>query len=86
MDALTEQLKGEIIRQLNLTEINQEEITDDTSLFGDGLGLDSIDALELMVLMEKNYGIKVTDPKKAKLIFVSLRTMADYIKENKKEG
>jgi len=85
MDALTEKLKNEIIGQLNLTEINGEEITPDTALFGNGLGLDSIDALELMVLLEKNYGIKVTDPKKAKAIFVSIRTMADFIKENKKE-
>ena len=51
----------------------------DSPLFGEGLGLDSIDALELIVLLEKYYGIKIQDPKDGKVIFQSLRTMAEYI-------
>ncbi len=79
MDALIEKLKTQIIEQLNLAEVKPEEINADSPLFGDGLGLDSIDALELIVLLEKHYGIKIEDPKDGKAIFQSLRTMAEYI-------
>ena len=79
MDALIEKLKGQIIEQLNLAEVKPEEINPDSPLFGEGLGLDSIDALELIVLLEKYYGIKIQDPKDGKVIFQSLRTMAEYI-------
>ncbi|MBQ3381804.1 MAG: acyl carrier protein [Bacteroidales bacterium] len=82
MDTL--KLKTQIIDALNLEELNPEDINDDAPLFGpDGLGLDSIDALELIVLLEKNYGIKLTDPAKAKGIFASVATMASFIEENK---
>lgn len=84
MDALIEKLKTQIIEQLNLVEVKPEEINADSPLFGDGLGLDSIDALELIVLLEKHYGIKIEDPKDGKAIFQSLRTMAEYIKAHGK--
>lgn len=84
MDALIEKLKAQIIEQLNLAEVKPEEINADSPLFGDGLGLDSIDALELIVLLEKHYGIKIEDPKDGKAIFQSLRTMAEYIKTHGK--
>lgn len=84
MDALIDQLKGEIIEQLNLEDVKKEDIDSDAALFGEGLGLDSIDALELIVLLEKNYGIKVANPADGKKIFQSVRTMAAYIQENKK--
>jgi len=84
MDALIDQLKGEIIEQLNLEDLKKEDIDNDATLFGEGLGLDSIDALELIVLLEKNYGIKVANPADGKKIFQSVRTMAAYIQENKK--
>ena len=84
MDALIDQLKGEIIEQLNLEDLTKEDIDADAPLFGEGLGLDSIDALELIVLLEKNYGIKVANPADGKKIFESVRTMAAYIEENKK--
>ena len=80
MDELIEKLKGQIIEQLNLVELKPEEINPDSPLFGEGLGLDSIDALELIVLLEKHYGIKIEDPKDGKTIFQSIRTMAEYIK------
>ena len=72
-------LKSQIIEQLNLEGVKPEDIKTDAPLFGDGLGLDSIDALELIVLLEKNYGVKIQDPKEAKSIFTSVKTMADYI-------
>ena len=80
MDALIEKLKTQIIEQLNLVEVKPEEINADSPLFGEGLGLDSIDALVLIVLLEKHYGIKIEDPKDGKTIFQSLRSMAEFIK------
>jgi len=69
MDELIDKLKQEVIQQLNLEDISKEDIDPDAPLFGEGLGLDSIDALELIVLLEKNYGIKIEDPKDGKKIF-----------------
>lgn len=59
------------------------DIENDEPLFGEGLGLDSIDALELIVLLEKDYGIKLTDPQQGKEIFNSINTMAAFIEENR---
>jgi acyl carrier protein len=84
MDQLIDKLKGEIIAQLNLEDVKKEDIDDDAPLFGEGLGLDSIDALEMIVLLEKNYGIKIANPADGKKIFQSVRTMAQYIQDNKK--
>lgn len=79
MKELKAELKAKIIEVLNLEDITVDDIKDDDSLFGDGLGLDSIDALELIVLLGKDYGIKLTDPKDGKAIFQSVETMASYI-------
>jgi len=84
MDELIDKLKQEVIQQLNLEDISATDIDPDAPLFGEGLGLDSIDALELIVLLEKNYGIKIEDPKDGKKIFFSIRTMAEYITQHKK--
>jgi acyl carrier protein len=84
MDNLILELKQQIIEVLNLEGMTPEDIDETAPLFGEGLGLDSIDALELIVLMEKNYGIKLEDPKKGKEIFASIKTMAEYIEMNKK--
>ena len=83
MDQLVEQLKKEIIEVLNLEEIKPEDIDNNAPLFGDGLGLDSIDALELIVLMEKNYGIKMQDANQGRDIFKSINIMAEYISKNR---
>ncbi len=85
MEALKAELKAKIIEVLNLEDISVEEINDNDVLFGDGLGLDSIDALELIVLLDKDYGIKLTDPKEGKNIFQSINTMAAYIEANRKK-
>ena len=79
MEALKQELKEKIIDVLNLEDINVADISDSEPLFGDGLGLDSIDALELIVMMDKDYGIKLVDPKEGKSIFQSIETMATYI-------
>lgn len=83
MEELILQLKKEIIEVLNLEDIKPEDIDENASLFGEGLGLDSIDALELIVLMEKNYGIRLKDPNEGKAIFRSIAVMADYISKNR---
>lgn len=83
MEALKQELKERIIDVLNLEDIAIEEIQDNDPLFGDGLGLDSIDALELIVLLDKQYGIKLSDPKQGKDIFQSVATMAAFIAENR---
>ena len=83
MDEGILKLKQEIIEVLNLEDIKPEDIPDEAPLFGEGLGLDSIDALELIVLLEKNYGIKVADPSEGKAIFASVKVMAEYIQKNR---
>jgi acyl carrier protein len=83
MEELMQNLKLQIIEQLNLEDVEPDEIEVDEPLFGDGLGLDSIDALELIVLLEKEYGIKIEDPKQGKDIFYSIKSMAEYISANK---
>ena len=83
MEALKQELKNKIITVLNLEDIAVEDINDNDALFGDGLGLDSIDALELIVILDKDYGIKLVDPKEGKAIFQSIDTMATYIEANR---
>lgn len=82
MEALIEELKVKLIEQLKLEDIEPGDIDESEPLFGDGLGLDSIDALELIVLMERDYNIKISDPKEGKEVFSTITTMAEYIKAN----
>lgn len=84
MEDLITKLKGEIIESLNLQDFTPDDIDTDAPLFGDGLGLDSIDSLELMVLLERNYGIKINDPREGRKILQSVRTMAEFIEANTK--
>lgn len=84
MENLILNLKKQIIEVLNLEGMQPEDIADDAPLFGEGLGLDSIDALELIVLMEKNYGIKLHDAKEGKQILQSVSSMAAYIEQHRK--
>ncbi|MPS74259.1 MULTISPECIES: phosphopantetheine-binding protein [Epilithonimonas] len=83
MSDLKLELKNKIVEVLNLEDVSVDEIKDTDPLFGGGLGLDSIDALELIVLLEKEYGIKLSDPKKGKEIFQSIEVMAKFIEENR---
>ena len=86
MEELIQELKNEIVSALNLEDVRPEDIDPSAPLFGDaGLGLDSFDALELIVLMEKNYGIKLDNPAQGREIFTSLDTMAGYITDHRKK-
>jgi acyl carrier protein len=82
MDKLMHTLKEQIIRQLNLKDLKPEDIGDDQPLFVEGLGLDSIDALELIVLLQQEYQIKLASADEGQSVFRSVRTMAQYITEH----
>jgi acyl carrier protein len=81
--ALKEQLKAQIIQFLNLTDLTTADIKDEEPLFGDGLGLDSIDSLELIVLLKKEYGIDIRDPKEGRKALADINTMADYVEQHR---
>jgi acyl carrier protein len=80
---LKQQLKQQIIQFLNLTSTTPEDIKDDQPLFDEGLGLDSIDSLELIVLLNREYGIIIKDPKEGRKILVDVNTMVAYIEKNR---
>ena len=79
---LVDQLKQQLIEALNLEDMTPDDLETDMPLFGDGLGLDSIDALEIILLLEKHYGIRIENTGEGKNIFYSVRTIAGYIEKN----
>ena len=81
--ALKEQLKKQIIEFLNLISVKPEDIKDEDPLFGEGLGLDSIDSIELIVLLGREYGIDIKDPKEGRKVLTNINTMAAYIEEHR---
>ena len=85
MDKLMSDLKVQIVNQLNLQDVKPEDIGDDQPLFVEGLGLDSIDALELIVLLQQNYKVKLSNAEDGPQVFRSVRTMADYIRDHQKQ-
>lgn len=82
-EELVKQLQHQIVAYLNLEDIKAEDIQEDTFLFGDDIGLDSIDALELIVLMQKEYDISISDPNEGKDVLSSIGSMIDYIEKTK---
>lgn len=82
MEDLIEKLKSELIEQLNLEDITTVDIKEDEPLFGGELELDSIDALEIIVLLEREYGLKIQNQEDGKKIFQTVRTIAEYIHAN----
>lgn len=86
MEELIKTLKQQIIEALNLEDLTINDIDTDAQIFGDdGLGLDSIDALELIVMLEKNYGIRLANAAEGKDVFKSVRIMAEYVEKNRKK-
>lgn len=82
-EQLKQQLKKQIVEFLNLMQVKPEDIKDDEPLFGDGLGLDSIDSIELIVLLNREYGINIQDPKEGRKVLVDVNTMVDYIEAHR---
>jgi acyl carrier protein len=82
-EQLKKQLKKQIVEFLNLTSMSPDQIKDDEPLFGEGLGLDSIDSIELIVLLSREYGINIQDPKEGRKVLVDINTMADYIEQHR---
>ena len=84
MEQLINEIKLKLIDALNLDGMTPEDIDNNAPLFGDeGLGLDSIDVLELIVLLERNYGIRLANPQEGKEVFRSIAVMADYVNANR---
>ncbi len=79
---LKQELKRLLVEHLALEDIAPEEIEDDMPLFGDGVGLDSLDGVEVVVLLQRHYGLDVKDMQKGQEIFQSINTLADYIMKN----
>ena len=75
------EIKNQIIKELNLEELKPEDIDETASLFDDGLGLDSIDALELVVILEKYHGAKINNEEEGRRILQSIQTMAEFVQK-----
>jgi len=83
--AIRKKLKELLVRELSLEDITPEDIKDDEVLFGEGLGLDSLDAVEIVVLLQRNFDIEVQDLEKGREIFHSIETLSNYVYENTKD-
>lgn len=84
MEDLILELKGKIINDLGLEDITPDEIEDDAPLFGEGLGLDSLDALEIVIMLEEDYGLRLDDVEQAREILSSINSLASFIQDAKK--
>ena len=84
MNKLLNDLKVKIIDVLNLIDVRPDDISDDGQLVGGNLGIDSIDVLELVIMIEKDYGVKIDNREMGAKVFASLRSMAEYIYKNSK--
>ena len=82
-EQLKQQVKEQIIKFLNLNNVKPEDIKDDEPLFGEGLGLDSIDSIELIVMLSREYGINIQDPKEGRKILTTVNKMVDYIEQHR---
>ena len=81
MNDLKTLLKKQLIEHLNLEDFSVEDIKDDTPLFGDGIGLDSIDALEIIVMLDREFNIKISNPEEGSKIFQTVNTIAEFIEK-----
>ena len=85
LEEIRRELKELLVVNLALEDVTPEEIGDDEILFGEGLGLDSLDAVEIVVLIQRNYGLEILDEEQAREIFQSMDTLSRWVYENLKE-
>ena len=86
MSDLIQELKHKLVETLDLPDVDPEQIKDDESLFGEGLGLDSIDVLELVVMIEQEYGVKIDNKELGQKVMMSLSSLAEYIESQRSAG
>ncbi len=85
MENLLNELKTKIVAVLNLNDVDPEAIKEDEQLVGGNLDIDSIDVLEMVIMIEKDYGVKIDNRELGAKVFSTLRTLAEYIYENSRE-
>jgi acyl carrier protein len=86
MKQLLQELKKKIVKELQLKGVTPDELADDIPFFDGGLGLDSVDLLFLVALVDREYGVQIFSPELGKKVFITLSTLAEYIAENRKKG
>jgi acyl carrier protein len=86
MEDLLQELKKKIVEELDLKDVNPNELADDTLFFDGGLGLDSVDLMVLVALVDRDYGVEIFNRELGKKVFITLSTLAEYITKHKKRG
>jgi acyl carrier protein len=86
MEKILQELKKKIVEELDLKDVNPNELADDTLFFDGGLGLDSVDLMVLVALVDRDYGVEIFNRELGKKVFITLSTLADYITKHRKRG
>lgn len=84
MNELLRELKIKIVEEIGLTDVNPDELADDTPFFDQGLGLDSVDLLVLVALLDRDYGVEIFSRELGQKVFITISTLAAYIAEKRK--